>query len=62
MKISLTPRRCAAVLAALAAALTSCALTAPNANAQSVEPEKAIALPEGFADDLVGRVALEFQG
>lgn len=52
MKISLTPRRCAAVLAALAAALTSCALTAPNANAQSVEPEKAIALPEGFADDL----------
>lgn len=39
-------------IAALTAALTCAFQPAREASAQSVEPEKAAALPEGFADDL----------
>ncbi|MBR4752766.1 MAG: hypothetical protein IK077_13500 [Thermoguttaceae bacterium] len=47
MKLSLTIARLCAF-----AALTTGAFCASNLFAQSVEPEKAVALPEGFADDL----------
>lgn len=52
MKFSFSFMRGAVALGALAAVLTVGAFCTSTVSAQSVEPEKALALPEGFADDL----------